>query len=518
MMLISRGRGQKCLLFFVLRKSIRFPSDTIMSVKRFLKILAASSMAAGLLSIPVKAEEPADVFVMEGRSTRISDHWTFQRTDQENAPSEQVSLPHDWSIQEVYSVECEAESGFLPGGEAVYRKALIFPKTMKDSRVLIHFGGVYMNAEVSVNGRTLGNHPYGYTGFSFDLSKDLTFDGKTANIIEVKVTNELPSSRWYSGSGIYRDVYLTVTKKQFISENGIQIRTASDLSQAETETEITLTLGNEEPTEKTVTIRTAIVDDAGNEAASSEQKAVLSGNAETVIRESLLMNAPKLWSLSDPVQYTCRTELIGEDGAVLDSLDTRFGYRTIRFDPDEGFLLNGEHVKLKGVCLHHDQGALGAASYPRAIDRQLDILQEMGINAIRTAHNPADPYLLESCSERGILVIEEAFDTWTNAKNYNFNDYSSIFSETVTADNELLNAEPGMCWAEYDIQEMVRESMNEPCIILYSIGNEILGNIGGDVSDYPATAAQLCEWVRQTGTDVPVTIADNMTLKENDVG
>lgn len=474
-------------------------------------------MLAGMLPTVVKAEEPADVFVMEGRSTRISDNWTFARTDQENSSAETVSLPHDWSIQESYSTEYEAESGFLPGGKAVYRKTLIFPEELKDSRIVISFGGVYMNAEVAVNGRLLGSHPYGYTGFAFDLTDDLVLDGKTENVIEVSVSHEVPSSRWYSGSGIYRDVYLTVTKKQYFSENGIQVFTPQDLTSSEAETEISVTLGNAEPDRKTVLLHTSILDNAGEEAGSTEQTVVLSGNAETTVRESLVIDSPKRWSVSDPVQYVCRTELIGEDGTVLDSLDSRFGYRTICFDADKGFLLNGEPVKLKGVCLHHDQGALGAASYPRAMERQLDLLQEMGINAVRTAHNPADRYFLESCSRRGILVIEEAFDTWTNAKNHNFNDYSSIFQETVTADNELLNAEAGMCWAEYDVKEMVRESMNEPCILLYSIGNEILGNIGGDISEYPAIAAQLCEWIKETGTSVPVTIADNMTLKENEV-
>ena len=516
-MLISKDRGQKCFLFFVLPKSINKPSDTILVVKRFLRIMAAAVVLAGTLPVCVNAEEPADAFVMEGRSTRISDNWTFERTDQRNSSRETVSLPHDWSIQEPFSTEYEAESGFLPGGKAVYRKTLIFPEELKDSRVVINFGGVYMNAEVSVNNHRLGSHPYGYTGFAFDLTDDLIIDGKTENVIEVEVSHEVPSSRWYSGSGIYRDVYLTVTKKQYFSENGVQVFTPQDLTASKAKTDIKMTLGNAEPDEKTVTLRTSILDDTGEEAASTEQTVVLSGNTETTVHESIVIDSPECWSLKNPAQYVCRTELIKEDGSILDVLDTRFGYRTICFDADKGFLLNGEPVKLKGVCLHHDQGALGAASYPRAIDRQLDILQEMGINAVRTAHNPADRYFLESCSRRGILVIEEAFDTWTNAKNHNSNDYSSIFRETVTADNKLLNAEAGMCWAEYDIKEMVRESVNEPCIILYSIGNEILGNIGGDVSEYPAIAAQLCEWINETGTSVPVTIADNMTLKENEI-
>ena len=435
-------------------------SVTIRTVKTLcLKILAAVLLCSCFL-VPARAEEPAEVFHMTGRSTLFNTGWTFQRTDI-SAEEEPVTLPHDWSIQEPFSTEWEAESGFLPGGTAVYRKNVIFPSELRDQRIVIEFGGVYMNAEVSVNGRKLGSHPYGYTGFSFDLTEDLILDGSTENLIEVAVRNELPSSRWYSGSGIYRDVRLVVTGKQYIAQNGIQIKPDAESG----ETEVKVTLRNDLDTDRNLVLENRILLE-DRVVAQDEQTVSAEAGGSVTIDSSLAVASPKLWSLDDPVQYQCVSELKDEQGTVLDSVTTSFGYRRIRFDPQEGFYLNDEPVKLKGVCLHHDQGALGAASYDRAIERQLDILQAMGVNAVRSTHNPCDTHLLEECSRRGILVIEEAFDTWTNAKNYNFNDYSSIFSELIGEDNEILNGEPGMSWAQYDIRQMVLDSMNEPCVIL----------------------------------------------------
>ena len=463
-------------------------------------------------TVSAKAEEP-DVFTVTGRSSDLNAHWQF-RLEQETAWRD-IDLPHDWSIEQEYSTENEAESGFLPGGTGYYRKTLILPEMCAGKRILLEFEGVYQNAEISVNGKRLGIHPYGYTAFAFDISEEITADGKTENVIEVKVNNELPSSRWYSGSGIYRDVKLTVTELQYIARNGIHIETP-DLAEnpGHAKTAVEVTVGNDAAEAKVMSVRTSILDKTGAVVSKSESGPFpVKENGTETIADTLTVDHPLLWSVNDPNLYICRTEVLDEEGNVTDSTDTRFGYRWMTFDNETGFYLNGEPVKLKGVCLHHDFGALGAAAYHAALDARLDQLQDMGVNAIRSAHNPADGYFLQECSERGILVIEEAFDTWSNSKNDNTEDYGKVFLEEIAADNEIAGGEAGMMWSAFDVREMVLHSRNEPCMLMYSIGNEILGNIDGDTSEYPNYARILSEWIETFTDTIPVTIADNMTVK-----
>ena len=472
-------------------------------------LFAVSGMHANV------AAEP-DVFVVQGRDTLFNDGWMFQRLEADASPTE-VTLPHDWSIQEDYSTDYEAESGFLPGGSAIYTRELVLPESLQGKRVVLEFEGVSMNAEVSVNGRQLGTHPYGYTSFAFDLTQDLIMDGITSNQIEVAVTNQIPSSRWYSGSGIYRDVHLIVTDPVHIERNGITIE-APDLSSSSGRTELKVKAVNQSQTDSIVSLHTTVFDPEGHQVSEVMSEPIrMDSEQETVLHQEVMVEEPRLWSLSDPVRYRFETELVEADGTVLDHVETLFGYRYFSFDSNTGFSLNGEPVKLKGVCLHHDLGALGAASVKAAWSYRLDLLREMGVNAIRIAHNPADSTLLELCDEMGILVVEEAFDTWSNNKNYNWNDYGSIFLETIEKDNEILDGQAGMTWAEFDIKAMTAHSLNHPSVILYSIGNEILGNIGGDTSAYPLYAEQLISWIQEISDSRPVTIADNMTLNETEI-
>ena len=487
----------------------------MISMKLTAVFISASILLTAVSAVPVNAEEP-EVFCVQERSVLWNDDWEFSKSENDNWQA--VDLPHDWSIKEDFSTEYEAESGFLPGGTGYYRKPLIVSEADQGKRFVLEFEGVYKDAQVSVNGRVLGSHPYGYTSFAFDLSKDLIFDGKTENIIEVKVDNTLPSSRWYSGSGIYRDVYLTVTEPQYIARGGVRIETPDLQEHPERpETSISVTVCNDEADTKTVSLRTSILDGEEHVIAEAESGPfLLEGHGGQTVSQNLAAEGVKLWSLDDPNLYICRTEVLDEEGTVKDSADTRFGYRWMTFDNENGFFLNGEPVKLKGVCLHHDFGALGAAAHHAALDQRLDQLQQMGVNAIRSAHNPADGYFLKSCSERGILVIEEAFDTWSNSKNSNSEDYGKVFLEEITADNEILGGEAGMMWSAFDVREMVLHSRNEPCMLMYSIGNEILGNIDGDTSEYPNYARILSEWIGTFTDTVPVTIADNMTVKGSD--
>lgn len=481
-------------------------------MKAFFTVLITAAMTLFTLCAPVRASEEGTVFHAESRVTTINENWQFSL---DGGPFENVSLPHDWSIGQEFSSAYEAESGFLPGGKGIYRKVLVFPKEYRNRRIMIEFGGVYMNAEVYVNGRRLGEHPYGYTDFAFDLSEDLICDGISENTIEVRVNNVLPSSRWYSGSGICRDVNLIVTDAVHIARNGIRIMTPHVDPDGISETKTAVTIVNESDEEKTADVHVILKEEGGNAVAEADKDAVLAAGEETTLTLDLPVDHAALWSLDNPCRYTAEVQLKDPAGSMMDSVSVLFGYRTMEFDPDQGFFLNGEPVKLKGVCLHHDQGALGAAQYKRAIERQLDLLQEMGINAIRTAHNPADTQLLEACSRRGILVVEEAFDTWTIPKNGNDGDYSRYFLEAIGADNEIDGGTAGLYWSAFDARAMVLHSRNEPCVMMYSIGNEILGNIEGDTSEYPKYAAMLAEWISRYD-DRPVTIADNMTLKENE--
>ena len=468
-----------------------------------------------LQAIPVNAygTKQSETITAGERTRLFNTGWQFQREGESGWT--ETDLPHDCSIFEPFSAESEAESGFLPGGKGTYRKTVILAEELAGKRILLEAEGISQNAEVRVNGRLLGTHPYSYTGFAFDLSRDLIADGKTENELLIGFDNEIPGSRWYSGSGIFRDLKLTVCDPVCIGRYGVIITPKTSETECR-EVQAELTAENHTGRDCEADVLLYLSDENGMRVSEQKECSLLipaGGSEKATVSFTGLSLA--LWDVDNPVQYLLHAELKDRSGKHTDELDIRFGCRNAVFDPDKGFFLNGKNRKLKGVCLHHDLGSLGAAEEKSALMRRLDLLQEMGINAVRTAHNPASSFFLEQCSSRGILVIEEAFDTWTNAKNYNMYDYSRCFAEPISGQNEILNGKPGMTWAEYDCREMVRHSRNEPCVILYSIGNEILGNIGGDTSEYGRYAEELCSWIREECTDKPVTIADNMTLKEN---
>lgn len=470
----------------------------------FKKCLFCFLTAAFLFGALPVAAESTDTISFDAREISFSADWEFQLNEEiDESAWTTVDLPHDWSIYTDYTTEGEAESGFLLGGVGYYRKSFIMPEEYEGKRIVITFEGIMQYSEIYVNDKKVGEHPYGYTSASYDLSDVLRYGGE--NTILVKVTNLVPSSRWYSGSGIYRDVTLSCTDQICIEENGTVI-TNGDLTKKKVVTTIETDVLNGD--EDTYVIN-RILDEDGKEVAYKEGN-VKDGNATV----SLSFENVHLWDTEDPYLYTVVSEVY-EGDTLTDREETYYGYRAIAFDSDTGFYLNGEPLKLKGVCLHHDHGSLGSVASHSAINRQLDTLEEMGVNAIRTAHNPADSYFLEQCAKRGILVIEEAFDTWTNVKNYNWNDYGSMFLETVSEENSLLGSYAGETWAEYDIKQMVKDARNNPAVILWSIGNEILGNIGGDTEDYPDIAEELCAWVKEEDDTRFCTIADNMTTDED---
>lgn len=492
---------------------------------------ASSSTASTVTTVQSSASD--DIYYAtpatldQGRSTLFNEDWKFYLGEADSAESQNyndtswnsVTLPHDWSVALGYSTDGEAESGFMIGGTGWYRKSFTMDESDQGKRVTINFDGVYMNATVYLNGRKLGSHPYGYTAFSFDLSNDLICDGSTENVLAVKVENILPNSRWYSGSGIGRDVYLTITDQVHVSDHGITV-TTPDLETQQNglvDTVVTAAISNDTSAVQDTIIRSTVYDDSGN-AVSDPVETSLYLEAESSDTASLKVpvNQPSLWSTDSPTLYTVNTEVL-INSQVVDQKSETFGYRYFSFDNDTGFSLNGTAMKLQGVCMHQDQGALGSVSNARAIDRQLSKLKDMGVNAIRVTHNPACAELLDACNRMGFVVIEEAFDTWSNNKNGNTYDYGTYFNETVGSDNEILGGSKDMTWAEYDIKAMVNSAKNDPCVILWSIGNEILGNIAGDTSNYAWYADELCDWVQEIDTTRPLTIADNKLMDGDDI-
>ena len=399
----------------------------------------------------------------------------------------------------------------LPGGVGWYRKTFVVPKKYQEKQLMIEFDGAYMNAEVYLNGTKLGEHPYGYTAFAFDLTEGLICDGETENVLVVKTNNKIPSSRWYSGSGIYRDVKLTVTDKVHVGYNGTKI-IAKDLENTKdnnVKVDVTATIDNDSDTNKTITVKNTLLDAQGNAAGSTVTNEVeLAAKSTKDVKQEVSVIAPKLWSTEDTNLYTMKTEIVA-DNKVLDTYETEYGFRYFDFDNNTGFSLNGEKIKLKGVCLHHDQGALGAVANRDAIERQVKILKEMGCNAIRVTHNPAASVLLEVCNENGMLVINEAFDGWTEYKNGNVNDYTSHFNEVISTDNQIVNGKAGMKWGEFDVKAMVDGAKNDPSVIMWSLGNEIDEGVSGNTSHYLNLVDDLIKWVQEVDTTRPVTNGDN---------
>ena len=450
------------------------------------------------------------------RSTLFNDGWKFSLSDPSGAEStsfndgswDAVTLPHDFSISQNFTTSGEAESGFLPGGTGWYRKSFTVPSGCDGKSVILSFDGVYQNAYVYVNGKQVGENHYGYTSFAFDISKYLVCDGLTDNVIAVKVVNKLPSSRWYSGSGIYRDVKLIVADQIHVIQNGTQI-TTPDIENGVGTVSAKVKVANSGTSSANITVRNTVYDKKGQKVSESAETTltVEAGSSAEASTNNVVTN-PSLWSLDDPTQYYVRTEILSA-GSVVDTYDTTFGFRWYKFTKNTGFSLNGENVKLNGVCMHHDQGALGSAAYRDAMYRQISILKNMGVNLIRATHNPYDEDFIDICDELGILVIEEAFDGWELAKNGNSNDFSVYFNKTLTGDNEILDGDTSMTWAEFAIKSMVKRDRNDPSVILWSLGNEIDEGCSGSTANYPTIAENLINWIKEVDTQHPATLGSN---------
>lgn len=367
-----------------------------------------------------------------------------------------LDLSHDWAIEGTFSKDNPSGigGGALPGGIGWYRKTFDTPAGMKaDDRVFVDFDGAYMNASVYVNGHLLGTRPYGYASFSYNITDYLSKNGK--NVIAVKVDNaEQPNSRWYSGCGIYRNVWLRHTAGVYVPLWGQYV--ISDINAVGNGISCVYTsVENSTDSPRELTVETRIFSPDGSEVGKAETKITALADSVVSWSQEITIPSPLLWSTSAPNLYRVETRLIS-GGKTTGVYETVTGFRTLTFDAEKGFFLNGEKMKIRGVCLHHDAGALGAVVNRRAIERQLEIMKEMGANAIRSSHNPPAPELLELCDSMGLLVMDETFDMWRKKKTEH--DYSRYFNE----------------WHEKDLTDLIRRDRNHPSVFMWSIGNEVL--------------------------------------------
>lgn len=403
----------------------------------------------------------------------------------------ELDLPHDWSIEGDFSEEnlTGRSGGALPAGIGWYRKEFSVPKPIKGHPLYIDFGGVYRNSEVWINGNYLGKRPSGYSSFRYDLSPYLNFAPKK-NVIAVRVDNsEQPNSRWYTGSGIYRNVKLVTTGTIHIDQWGTYITTPV-VNEGQALINLDITLKNMNGLGKSVSVFTRIM--KGDEIVAQEKDMIQSTEYLQVINQQFKISNPELWSVENPSIYKAVT-LISEGGVELDQLVTPFGIRTFDFTSAKGFSLNGKPLKIHGVNLHHDLGALGAAFNKRAAERQLEILKAMGVNGIRMAHNPPAEELLDLCDQMGFIVIDEAFDCWALKKAKM--DYHLDWEK----------------WHVRDLQDMVRRDRNHPSIFMWSIGNEIREQFD---STGTVIAMELANIVRSLDNTRLITSG----LTENEVG
>jgi beta-galactosidase len=449
----------------------------------------------------------------EGRSEILFDTgWRFSRDDVSGAELEKfddsawrmLNLPHDWSIEDIPGTNSPFDSsaiggidaGYLVGGTGWYRKTFYAGSDIKQKVIDLQFDGIYMNSDVWLNGQHIGNHPYGYTSFMYDIT-DKLLPGKN-NTLAVRVRNEGRNSRWYSGSGIYRHVWVSGMDPLHVDHWGTFITTPV-VEASTAKVNVRTTVFNESVESADVILVTRIMNADRIEVAKTESsQSIAQGNQYEFVQD-IEVASPSLWSVESPVLYTAVNEIYRMNGQerseVIDKVENQFGIRTISVSAEQGFLLNNKPLKLKGGCMHHDNGPLGAAAFDRAEERRVELMKASGFNAIRCAHNPPSPAFLAACDRLGMLVIDEAFDMWREQKNPE--DYHLYFDE----------------WWQRDINSMVLRDRNHPSVIFWSIGNEIpeRGKPEG-----AALARTLSNYVRSLDPTRPVTSAINSVSLDKD--
>ena len=477
-------------------------------------LLAAALLGADLSAEPASpgssgAPVAATAGALETAKASLFDfEWRFAKGDPGGAEApgfddrqwRLLDLPHDWSIEDlpvptsgapssrVVSGPFDSEapgginSGFTVGGTGWYRKHFTVPEVWQGKVVMVQFDGVYMNADVWINGRQLGNHPYGYTSFGFELSPYLRFGGQE-NVLAVRVKNEGLNSRWYSGSGIYRHVWLNASDPIHLAQWGVSVSTPV-ATRTTASVRIQTTVENTTGQRADVTLVTTLLDPESRVVATRTLDSRLSERTPSTLEQTLKVPNPRLWSPESPALYRVVCELRRAGGAG-DRSETVFGIRSIRFDPEQGFFLNDRNLKLKGGCVHANNGPLGAAAFDRAEERRVELLKAAGFNALRCAHNPPSPAFLEACDRLGMFVIDEAFDAWTLPHAPLKEDYCLYFKD----------------WWQRDLESMIRRDRNHPSVILWSIGNQITDSAQDSGAQ---TARQLAACVRSLDPTRPV--------------
>jgi len=425
---------------------------------------------------------------------QLFDHdWKFNLGDDTSAKSinfddsswRTLDLPHDWSIEGKIDPKnpTGGAGGYFPAGIGWYRKTFMVPEDWKGKNVSVYFEGVYMNSEVFINGKSLGVRPYGYSSFSYNLSPYLQLNKE--NVIAVRVDNSKQiNSRWYSGSGIYRHVWMRATNPLHVADWGVGL-TTHNVSSKKATVQIKTLVKNETAHRQSIFLKTQLFSASSQNAGNNKIKVEIAPKSEKEVTQIITVSNPALWTPETPNLYKAQSQILSGAG-LIDETETDFGIRSISFTAEKGFQLNGKTIKISGACVHHDNGCLGAAAFDRAEERKIELLKKAGFNAVRTSHNPPSEAFLNACDRLGLLVMDEAFDGWRGSKNKY--DYSIYFDQ----------------WWKRDLETMVLRDRNHPSIVIWSIGNEVSERRTPEAVE---TAKMLSATVKNIDPTRPVTSA-----------
>jgi beta-galactosidase len=423
-----------------------------------------------------------------------------------------LDLPHDFAVEGPFDPKNASGTpgGFLPGGVGWYRKTFRLPADPQSRKVFIEFDGVFMNSEVWINGHHLGKRPYGFIGFEYDLTPHLNDKGD--NVIAVRVDNsKLPSARWYTGTGIYRHVWLKTTGPIRVAHWGTYV-TTPEVSDAAAKVKVETTVLNGLPSDQKVTVVQEILSTEGKVVSLTESMVAVNGGGETIAVQTLDLVKPALWSPEEPKLHTLRTTL--KTGAeIRDIYQTHFGVRSIRFDVKEGLFVNGVNTKMKGVCNHQDLGPLGTALWDQALERRMKMLKEMGCNAIRTAHYPHSPELMALCDKFGFLVLDETFDEWR--RGWDFEGKLLVSSKNNKGKAPFGYNRYFDEWHERDLIDHIKRDRNHPSVIMWSVGNEVPESVKNGEIETVKILRDLCH---KTDPTRPVTVGCNQIKAANETG